>query len=98
MLMRLFGEMRSKILSIRFAAMHGEMGKGTASGTHLEEVMSGLRLSFPPVKRFGDQMHDPLKNQTDAKMSPDRRRELLSKTPEGEAVLRREKALATTPK
>lgn len=67
---------------------------GKATGTHLEEVMAGLRLSFPAVKRFGDHLQDPLKGNSDAKMSPDRRRELLSKTPEGEAVLRREKALA----
>lgn len=61
---------------------------GKGQGTALDEAIAGLRLAYAtPVKQFGDKLQD-------AKLAVDgdRRAALLSMTPEGKEVLRRESA------
>lgn len=59
------------------------------TGTELEEMMAAIR-SGPVVRTFGDQLADPAASVSG--MSPERRKQLLSHTPEGKAVVRRETA------
>lgn len=66
---------------------------GKTDGTALDEQFARLRASFSkPVKTFGDKHADG--SGTGSGMSPERRRELLKGTPEGDAILAREKAAA----
>lgn len=62
-----------------------------ATGTALDEQIASLTATFAtPVKTFGDRAADPLKTAGGG-MTPERRAELLKQTPEGRAVLAREK-------
>lgn len=69
---------------------------GKTTGTALDEQMATIRNSFKPTRRFGDELPDPLRTGANgaAAVDPAQRAKLLSMTPEGKEVLKREAALA----
>ena len=81
--------MLEKLDDVQVKQFADKKGEGTA----LDEHLAALEAAYAtPVKTFGDRVADPLKDGKGGPVAPERRAELLAMTPEGRAVLAREKA------
>jgi hypothetical protein len=87
-----FAAVRPMLENLDDAAVKQFADKKT-SGTALDEQIKALEAAYAtPVKTFGDRVPDALKDKPGGPVAPERRATLLGMTPEGRAVLAREKA------